>query len=79
MSPSSATAFVTRFWGNTSAANAASTGVAVANEGIFGMVNAMFVTGGSPSGNFTITLASEIAASEARIMANSFLRYREIA
>lgn len=78
IAPTSATAFVSRFWGNTTTANAASTGVPVANEGIFGKVEAMFVTGGSPSGNFAITIASEIAGSEARIMQNSFLRYREV-
>ena len=78
MSPNTATAFSSRFWGNTAAAHAAATGVPVANEDVFGAGWALLRTGASPSGDFTITLASEIAASEARIMANSFLRYRLI-
>lgn len=76
LSPSSATAGTYRFWGNTAAANVAATGVAVINEGFYGELQALMVTGGSPSGAFTVTLASEIAASEARIMGNSFIRYR---
>lgn len=76
MSGSSATAFTSRIWGNTSTANAASTGVAVANEGQYGQLQALVVMGGSPSGNFQITLASEVAASAARMMTNSFIRYR---
>jgi hypothetical protein len=77
MSPNSATAFSSRFWGNTAGANAASTGVAVANEGIYGQLQALLVTGGSVTGDFIVTLASEVAASDARIMANSFIRYRK--
>jgi hypothetical protein len=77
-SPSSATAGTFRFWGNTVLANVAATGVAVANEGIWGGGFAMMVTGATVAGNFVITLASEIAASEARLMVNSFIRYREI-
>lgn len=78
MAPSSATAFISRFWGAPTTANAASTGVAIANEGLYGQVKAMFLTGATPAGNWTITLASEISASESRIMANSFIRYRKI-
>ena len=77
-SPSSATAAALRFWGNTSAANAAATGVAVANEGLFGQVQGTVVTGPVVVGNLIVTLASEIAASEVRIMANSWLRWRVI-
>tara|TARA_R110000772_G_scaffold1095_1_gene3847 strand:- start:1182 stop:2324 length:1143 start_codon:yes stop_codon:yes gene_type:complete len=78
VSPSSATAFTSRFWGNTAAANSASTGVAVANEGIYGEVKAMMVTSGTIAGDFIITIASEIAASQVKINADSFIRYREI-
>lgn len=78
-SPSSATAGTLRFWGNTAAADVAATGVPVANEGIFGKIDALLRTGPAPVGNFIVTIASEIAASEARIMANSFIRYRKIA
>ena len=78
MSPSSATAFASRFWGNTNTANAAATGVAVANEGLFGQVQGTLVTGPVVTGNLIVTLASEVAGSEARIMANSWLRWRTI-
>lgn len=78
ISANSATAFASRFWGNTTLANAAATGVPVANEGVWSGGFAMFRTGVSPAGSFVITLASEIAASEARIMENSFIRYRII-
>ncbi len=78
LAPNSATAFVSRLWGAPTAANAAATGIAVANEGYYGKIEAQFITGASPSGNFTVTIASEIAASAARIMANSWIRYRTI-
>ena len=78
MAPSNATTITSRFWGAPTAANVAATGVAVANEGLFGMVYAMFVTGPSVSGDFTVTIASEINNSQARIMANSWIRYRTI-
>ncbi len=73
--PTSATAAVNRYWGSAVAARAASTAIPVANEGIHGKVEAQMIGG---VGAFTITLASEVAASEARIMANSWLRYRTI-
>jgi hypothetical protein len=78
ISPSSVTAGTFRFWGNTALANVAATGVAVANEGIWGGGFAMMVTGVTTTGNFIITLATEIAGSQARLMENSFIRYREI-
>lgn len=78
IAPISATAFASRFWGNTATANATSTGVAVANEGIYGTAQALLLTGPSVTGDFAITLASEVAGSEVRIMENSFIRYRKI-
>jgi hypothetical protein len=78
ISPISATTFASRFWGNTASANAASTAVPVANEGIYGEVKAMLVTAGSVTGEFAITLASEIAGSQVKINADSFIRYRKI-
>jgi hypothetical protein len=78
ISPISATTFASRFWGNTTAANAASTAVPVANEGIYGEVRAMFVTDVSVVGNFVITLASEVSGSQVKINADSFIRYRKI-
>ena len=77
-SPSSATASALRFWGNTATANAAATGVSVANEGLFGQIQGTIVTGPVVTGNLIVTLASEVAASEVRIMANSWLRWRTI-
>ena len=76
MSPNNATAFANRFWGNTTTANASATGVAVANEGIYSQFQGLLVMGASPSGNFQITLATEVNGSAARMMANSFIRYR---
>lgn len=78
LAPTNATAFVSRFWGAPTGANAASTGVSVANEGIFGRIEAQFITGVSPGGSFSVTIATEIAGSEARIMANSWIRYRKL-
>jgi len=78
VAPSSATAFVSRFWGAPTTFNAANTGLPVINEGFYGQVSALLRMGGSPTGDFTITLASEIAASAVRIMANSFIRYRVV-
>jgi len=78
ISPTSATAFASRFWGNTTAANAASTAVQTANEGIYGEVKAMFVTSGTIVGDFIITVSSEIAGSQVKINADSFIRYRKI-
>jgi hypothetical protein len=78
VSPTSATAFVSRFWGNTVAANAASTAVPVANEGLYGEVNAMFVTAATVAGDFVITIASEIAGSQVKINGDSYIRYRKV-
>jgi len=77
-SSTSVTAFTSRFWGAPTTANAGATSAAVANEGQHGRFEGQFVTGGSPTGSLRITLASEIAASEVRLMANSWLRYRTI-
>lgn len=78
ISPTSATAFVSRFWGNPSAANAASTAVPVANEGLYGHMQAMLAINASPVGDFIVTLSSEVSGSEVRLMQNSFIRYRVI-
>lgn len=78
ISPTSATAFASRFWGNTTAANAAATATAVANEGIYGEVKAMILTDANISGDFIITIASEVSGSQVKINADSFIRYRAI-
>lgn len=74
--PNSTTAFASQF-GTPAAgtANAASTGLAVINRSYLGRMEAILVTGGSPSGNFQVTLASE-ATDNVRMKAGSFLRYR---
>lgn len=77
-SPSSATALtlanVTR--GTTGSANA--TGVPSTTLEAMGKLEAVLTTGGSPSGAFKIRLDSEVAASETRMLAGSFIRYRLI-
>lgn len=73
-----ATATVLRVFGNLTTANAATTGVAVVNEGIYGRLWASFVTVDTPSTDFVVTLATEIAASEVRLAVNSWLKYRTI-
>jgi hypothetical protein len=78
ISPNTATGFSSRFWGNTSPATVGATGVPVANEGLWGGGFAMMATGATTAGDFFITLATEIAGSEARLMENSFIRYRAI-
>lgn len=77
-SPNSVTAGALRYWGTTVTATAAATAIAVANEGFYGSIEGTMVTGGTVTGDLIITIASEIAGSEARIMANSWIRYRTI-
>jgi len=78
VSPNSAVAASFRFWGGTALADVAATGVALANQSMWSGGWAMFRTGAAPAGGFVITLSSEVAASEARIMGDSFIRYRTI-
>lgn len=78
VSPLSATAAATRYWGDTSTQNAASTGIAVANQATYGEVQAMFITGTSVTGAFVITLASEVSGSAVQMNTGSFIRYRVI-
>ena len=78
VSPNAVTSFASRFWGNTSPANAGALGVPTANEGAYGEVKAMFVTGNDVVGDFIITISSEIAGSQVKINEDSFIRYRLI-
>lgn len=78
VSNNSATAFASRFFGSTATANAAATGVPVANGSSFARIEGLLTAGATPVGNVQVTLASEIAASEARVKAGSVLLYREI-
>lgn len=78
LSPNSATAYVFRIWGGVGIQNVAATGVGGANINYLGKGLALLETGGTVTGQAGVTLASEIAASEARIMAGSFIRYRKV-
>lgn len=48
------------------------------NENALSKIEGQLVTGPSPSGPLAVTIATDVAGSEARIMANSWLRYRTI-
>lgn len=74
----SGTAAILRFFGNTSPQSALGTGMAVIDQGWYGSVRGTIVTDSSVTGDLIVTLASEVAASEVRIMANSWLAYRTI-
>lgn len=76
--PNSTTAYVSRIWNGTGAQNAAATGIGIANVDQYAKGEFLMRTGSSVTGDFAVTLASEIAASEVRIMVGSFLRYRKI-
>jgi hypothetical protein len=76
---SSATALVQRFWGGVAAgANAANTAVTAANVDQWGDLQAFFTTTTSVTGQFVVTLASEVSGSAAVMKAGSFIRYRKI-
>jgi hypothetical protein len=62
----------------TGAESAPSAGVPVADRSYLSTMTATLITGSSPSGAFQITLSTEIDASTVRMMAGSWLRYREI-
>lgn len=78
LAPNSATAFASNFWGAASTANAASTGLPTTTNFYLGRISAYFCTGATPSGNFQITLASETAATNVTMGANSLLMWRTI-
>ena len=61
------------------AGNAASTGLPGTTESYPARLQSTLVMGGgSPSGNFQITLASETAGTDVTMRAGSWIRYREI-
>lgn len=76
--PNTATASAQRWWGTTAAANAASTGVPDTTSSWLAIGGAYIITGSSPSGDFTVTLATETDGTNVTIKAHSFLRYRTI-
>lgn len=77
-SPSSATALTLANATRGTTLAAQGTGVPSATLEALGLLTAILTTGASPSGTFKIQLDSEVAGSEARMVAGSFLRYREI-
>lgn len=60
----------------TGTANAASTGLPVANRSYFAEMHAILIMGGAPSGTFQITIASETGGTNVTMRARSFIRYR---
>lgn len=76
--PNSATVYALRSWGPINTQNAASTGLPDTTSSHLAIGGAYFITGGSPSGNFQVTLASETAAVNVTMRAGSFIRYRTI-
>lgn len=76
--PNSNTAFATQLRNAGTTANAASTGLPATTASYLGKMKALMVMGGSPSGNFQVTLASETAAVDVTMKAGSFIRYRTI-
>lgn len=76
--PSSATATTFRYAVRGGNAVALATGTPSQTLEAMGLLTGILTTGASPSGTFKIQLDSEVAASEARVLAGSFLRYREI-
>ena len=65
----------------TSAANntlITATGAPVANQDQLGWFTAILETGAAPTGDVTVTLASEIAASSVSIRPGSFIRYKKV-
>lgn len=61
----------------TGTANAASTGLPVAARSYLAYMWGVVVTGGSPSGNVQVTVASETAGTTVTVRAGSFIKYRE--
>lgn len=75
--PNSNTASAQRWQQAGTTANAASTGLPSNSASFLGTMQALLIMGASPSGNFQVTLASEIAASAVTMRAGSFIRWRE--
>lgn len=76
--PNSNTASAQRHQGAISTQNAASTGLPTTTDSYMADVRALLIVGGSPSGNFQITLASETASVSVTMKAGSYIKYREI-
>lgn len=76
--PNSNTALAFRAQGARTTQNAASTDVPTTTDSYLGIVQAVVVAGPTPAGQFTITLASEVAGSQVTLRAGSFLLYTEV-
>ena len=75
--PNSNTAEAQRHQGAISTANAASTGLPTTTDSYLSELDGILIVGGSPAGDFQITLASETAATNVTMKAGSILMYRE--
>ncbi len=76
--PGSASAISERNVPHGAAENAASPGLPIADTSYLARIKATVITGAAPSGAFQITLVSETDAVTVRMMAGSWLLYREI-
>lgn len=75
-SPSSGTAMIYAYGNALAAVNAASTGILATTGSYPGLVTGVLRAGASVSGDFQITLASEVGSSQVTMKAGSFIRYR---
>lgn len=76
MAPSTATTVAQRNWGPTTAGQAAiAAGATTTADFYLAVGRALMVVGGSPSGNFQITVSGESGAVQATIGAGSTIRY----
>lgn len=79
MAGQTAAAFVSRIWGTTNTQTPNTTGSPVANEGHYGAVSASFRTGPDPvTGDFVITIETEVDGVEVVLAMNSWIKYRVI-
>ena len=76
--PNSLTAAAMRIWGARTAQNAASTGLADTASSHYSKLEALIVSGPTPSGSFQVTLASETGGTAVTMKAGSYIMYREI-
>jgi hypothetical protein len=76
--PNSVTAAAMRIWGARNTQNALSTGLADTVSSHYAKLEALIVSGPTPSGNFQVTLASETAGTTVTMKAGSYIMYREI-
>lgn len=76
--PTTVTAFVSRNGTNNDNTSTAGTAMPVINTPYLSIVSALIKTGTPVVGDFKITIGSEIAASQVKIVKDSFIKYRKI-